>query len=93
MSVVVVADIDGGTQEMYEQVSSQALADGLPEGHQIHIAGPTDTGWRVINVWDSEEAFKKFREEKLIPALEAAGEGDRIEQDIKVQEVHRLITN
>lgn len=26
----------------------------------MHVAGPTDGGWRVIDVWESEEAFQRF---------------------------------
>jgi hypothetical protein len=40
--------------------------DQLPEGCVDHIAAPMDGGWRVITVWDSEEQFKQFRDEKLI---------------------------
>ncbi|MBA3434567.1 MAG: hypothetical protein H0U08_10795, partial [Actinobacteria bacterium] len=25
-------------------------------------AGPTDNGWRVVDVWESEEAFQRFGE-------------------------------
>ena len=51
-----------------------------------------DWGWRVITVWDSEEAFKRFREEKLIPALlEARGE-ETVAPNIETNPVHRLMT-
>jgi hypothetical protein len=93
MAVVVVAEIEGGTQELYEAVSGKAMPGGqLPEGGQIHIAGPTENGWRVITVWDSEEQFDRFRAESLIPALQQAGEEGRIAPKIEVNPVHRLIT-
>jgi hypothetical protein len=93
MAVVVVAEIEGGGQDTYEKVSSQAMeGDQLPDGCQLHIAGPTEGGWRVITVWDSEDQFNSFRNEKLIPALQAAGEGDRVAPNITANEVHRLIT-
>jgi hypothetical protein len=93
MAVVVVAEIEGGNQDFYEQVSGKAVeGGGLPEGGLVHIAGPTDDGWRVITVWDSEDHFHQFRNEKLLPALrEVAGEG-AIAPDIKVDAVHNLIT-
>ena len=44
------------------------MPDGnLPDGCQVHIAGPTETGWRVITVWDSDDQFQQFRDETLIP--------------------------
>ena len=93
MAVVVVAETEGGSQEMYDKVSSQAMeGDQLPDGCQLHIAGPTENGWRVITVWDSEEQFQQFRNEKLIPALQAAGEGDRVAPNITANPVHRVFT-
>ena len=65
----------------------------LPDGCQVHIAGPIENGWRVITVWDSEERFQQFRDEKLIPTLrrEVGGE-DRIAPSIGADEVYKLIT-
>ena len=37
-------------------------ATGRPTGFCPHCAGPTDDGWRVIDVWESEEAFQRFGE-------------------------------
>jgi hypothetical protein len=93
MAVVVVAEIEGGNQEIYEQVSGKAAPGGqLPDGAKVHIAGPTENGWRVITVWDSEEQFSRFRDESLMPALRESGEGDRIAPRIQAEPVHRLIT-
>lgn len=93
MAVVVVAEIEGGNQDFYEQVSGKAMPEGqLPEGCQVHIAGPTEGGWRVITVWDSEDQFHQFRNEKLIPGLQEAGAEDRVAPKINANPVHRLIT-
>jgi hypothetical protein len=92
MAIVVVADTEGGNRDFYEQVSSRAMPEGeLPDGAKVHIAGPTEGGWRVITVWDSEEQFEAFRNERLIPALRDAG-GEGVAPDITVNQVHRLIT-
>lgn len=90
MSVVIVSEFEGGNQEVYEQVSAKVLPDGqLPGGQQVHIAGPVENGWRVISVWDSEEQFQRFREERLLPALQESGQGQVV---ANVQPVHRLLT-
>ena len=66
MAVVIVNEMEGGNQEMYDQVNPKVMEGGnLPEGCQLHIAGPYESGWRVITVWDSEERFQQFRDEKL----------------------------
>jgi heme-degrading monooxygenase HmoA len=64
----------------------------VPEGCQVHIAGPVDNGWRVITVWDSEEQFQQFRDEKLIPAIREIGAEDRIAPEVTSNPVHKLIT-
>ena len=93
MAVVIVNEIEGANQDFYEQVNPKVMPGGqLPDGCQVHIAGPIDQGWRVISVWDSEEQFQQFRDEKLIPAIREAGGEDRIAPEIKTSPVHNLIT-
>jgi hypothetical protein len=93
MAVVIVNEMEGGSQDLYDQVNPKVLEGGnLPDGCQLHIAGPCENGWRVITVWDSEERFQQFREEKLIPAWrEVAGE-DGVAPSISADPVHNLIT-
>ena len=50
-----------------------ARADA-PAGGIFHCAGPSPNGgWRVIEVWESEEDAMRFRNERLMPAFEAVG--------------------
>jgi hypothetical protein len=44
-----------------------------PEGARLVMAGPGDRGWRVVGVWDSEEAFERFYTERLTPAYADIG--------------------
>jgi hypothetical protein len=37
-----------------------------------HVAGPTSTGWRVVEVWESQEMADQFFTDKLQAALERA---------------------
>ncbi len=62
------------TQEQYDAVVEQLnLAESLPEGWIFHAAGPTeDGGWRVVEVWESQEAADAFFQE-LGPVLQNAG--------------------
>jgi hypothetical protein len=63
------------TEEQAEQVYAHLRSTGPvpPEGVRVMIAGPADPGWRVISVWDSEEARDRFFAERLARAYEAAG--------------------
>jgi hypothetical protein len=94
MAVVVSTVAPGLTADMYEAVSAKVMSgDQLPEGCQVHIAGPVEQGWRVITVWDSRERFDRFREEKLLPAIrELAGDDGPPDVAPEVNPVHRLLT-
>jgi hypothetical protein len=93
MAVVIANVLKGGDQDFYDQVNPKVMPGGkLPDGCQVHIAGPVDDGWRVITVWDSEEQFQQFRNEKLIPAIREIGAEDRIAPEITSNPVHKLIT-
>ena len=48
---------------------AQRLVDG---GILSHAAGPTDDGWRVVDVWESEEAFQRFGQ-VIGPILQEVG--------------------
>jgi hypothetical protein len=39
-----------------------------PTGLILHAAGPTDEGFRIVDVWESEEAWDRFRAERLSSA-------------------------
>jgi hypothetical protein len=95
MSVVVSAVAPGFSAEMYEAVTGRAMpGDQLPAGCKLHIAGPVEQGWRVITVWESREAFDRFREEKLLPAFrEVAGEAPPPAAEPEVNPVHKLIAS
>jgi hypothetical protein len=94
MAVVVVNEMEGGSQDIYDQVNPKVMPGGkLPDGCQLHIAGPIENGWRVITVWESDERFQQFRDEKLIPALREVGGEERIAPQINTSPVHNLMTS
>jgi hypothetical protein len=93
MSVVVSAVAPGLNAEMYEAVSGRVMpGDQLPEGCELHIGGPVEGGWRVITVWESPEAFRRFREEKLLPAIREVSGGEPPPMEPEVNPVHKLLT-
>ena len=92
MAVVIVNEIEGGSQELYDRVNPKVMPGGqLPDGCQVHIAGPIENGWRVITVWESDERFQQFRDESLLPALREAGNEERIAPSIAADPVHNLL--
>ena len=81
MAIGVLFEFPGVTQAQYEEVLDQfmgrgrqfnKLADWPIRGALMHMAGPTPQGWRVVDVWESEEAFRRFGE-VLMPTLVKMG--------------------
>lgn len=58
MSYLIVEDV-AASWEQYAPVAS-ALAGPAPAGLIVHAAGPTDEGFRVVALWESEEAWRRF---------------------------------
>lgn len=71
MAVAVVIDVPNGNQQFYDQIIPTLFPEGkLPEGWVLHVAGPTETGWRIVNVVPSQEGFEAFAHESLGPILQ-----------------------
>ena len=71
MSYVVVEDV-AASWEHYRRFA-EALAGPIPAGLIVHAAGPTDEGFRIVGVWESEEAWRGFLTDRLGEG--AAGDG------------------
>jgi hypothetical protein len=50
----------------------EAVGDWPVEGLLVHIAGQSEKGFRVVDVWESEAAFRRFGE-KLMPIMKEIG--------------------
>ncbi|WP_405651652.1 hypothetical protein [Streptomyces sp. RK9] len=83
MAIIVTIDIPGVGQELYDACVSRltdggeftSVADIPAPGLIAHAAGPVDGGWRVVDVWESEEAFESFGK-ILQPILADLGHAD-----------------
>ena len=77
MAFGVVHHFAGGTKEQYD-ASVAAVHPGkdrLPDGQIFHAAGPSAGGWTIIAVHDSKESWERFRDQTLVPRLQAGIEG------------------
>jgi hypothetical protein len=81
VAVPVVLVFEGITQEQYEESvrrltggksRMESPADWPVEGLLAHIPGPGERGFRVVDVWESQEALDSFAE-KLMPILQDIG--------------------
>jgi hypothetical protein len=75
MALCMIVENPHQSREQAEQVMAHVRSSGPvpPEGARLVLAGPADPGWRVISVWDSEEARDRFFAERLAPAYRDAG--------------------
>ena len=73
MAIVLVFEGAGLSQAQYDQVRKEVSPDNKPPaGMLYHVAAPMATGWRVVEVWESQAAADKFFQEKLAQALPKA---------------------
>jgi hypothetical protein len=68
MPIAQIIEMPGAGVREYEQAWTLIHPDGRwPDGQLSHIAGPGPAGFRVIDVWESAEAFERFERDVLAP--------------------------
>jgi hypothetical protein len=73
MAVAMIVDNPHGSREVYDRIRELIGLEGAAGGI-CHLAGPSPQGgWRVVEVWESEQDAKRFYEERVRPAAEAVG--------------------
>ena len=77
MAFAIVHNFEGGTKEQYETTVAAVHPgkDKLPDGQIFHAAGPSEGGWTIIAVHESKESWERFRDQTLLPRLQAGVEG------------------
>ena len=71
MAYAFVKDV-AASWELYQRIATPTV-EPLPKGLLLHVAGPTDEGFRVINVWTSDHDWRRLQRERLAPAIAALG--------------------
>jgi hypothetical protein len=80
MPIVAVFQSPSFTREQYDESVRrltgknrvESPADWPAQGLLAHIAGEGESGFRVVDVWESEEGFNRFGE-TLMPILQELG--------------------
>ena len=74
MAVGIRQKIAGVGAAQIDRLNAGIDPDGdPPEGILFHASGPVDGGWGVIDFWESRAHFDRFAQERIAPALAAAG--------------------
>jgi hypothetical protein len=101
MAVVLVHQGPSITQEKYEEIAARVrkLTDGNSKsrmespsdwpvaGLLVHAAGQGESGFRVVDVWESEEACNQFGE-ILAPILREVG----VDEQPEVYPAHTFVS-
>jgi len=93
MAYAVVHFFPEGTKEQYENTIAvvHPRRDELPSGQIYHAAGPSDGGWTVVAIHQSEADWESFRDGTLLPKLQAGIPGGFTSQpQEQTFEVHNL---
>ena len=74
MAVARLALFPEGTQQQHE-----AVVEGLGDAHThapgrlLFAAGPTDEGWQILQVWESQDQLEQWVQDNLGRAFAHAG--------------------
>lgn len=85
----------GGTQQQYEAsiAAVHPSRDALPEGQIFHAAGPSEGGFTITAVHDSQASWERFRDEILMPRMQAGIGGGFTSQPVETSfSVSNLLT-
>jgi hypothetical protein len=91
MAVVVIQEFEATVDE-YDKVTEKIdPQSNPPEGLVLHCGADIGGGkMKVVDIWDSADAFQTFADARLGPAVgEVMGE-DASEPQIEIQELHDL---
>ncbi len=84
---------DDRSTENYDGVKERLNVEAdPPAGLIVHTAGFTGRGtFRIFDVWESEQDWQRFREERLMPAVQPVVEGGATPPTEYTYELHDLV--
>ena len=92
MTVLMTHFWPGGTEEQYRaMIAVVHPPDGLPDGQLHHAAGPTEGGYLISVLWDSQEGADAFVSGVLMASMPVEGGFDG-HPDERIAEISNLET-
>jgi len=72
MIYVTTPDVSGLTADEYRKVLDEAGVEVHPAANiYLHLTSEIPGGFRILEIWDSQEAFRDFLKERFGPAHRA----------------------
>ena len=75
-TIVAFFDIPGFTQKNYDDILTELEMNGVfppKEGLLSHVSFQKGDNWCVVDVWESEQQFMAFGQERLFPIFAKLG--------------------
>ena len=89
MAIAMRLSWAGITPEQYEEARERVGWErDVPEGAIFHAVLFTDEGAQVGDVWESEELFRRFAEQRLMPVI--AEMGIESQPQIQIERLHGI---
>lgn len=87
MAVMMVSEVKGQSPQGYDGLLA-ALDNALRQspGFIMHISHPCETGWRIVEVWESREDAAQFFAAHVAPKLP-----DGIRPKLSFQPLHNVV--
>jgi hypothetical protein len=78
MAIVVRVVVDPAGQDAHDRLGEAVEAGisrlgGPPDGLMVHLGYPSGDGFVILDAWRSEDAFQRWHEDILAPALAQTG--------------------
>lgn len=92
MAVLVTQQV-AATEEQYRAVNDAVETQASPPaGLIVHTGGPIGDGeLRVVDIWESAEAFQTFATERLAPAIAQVMGHDAPRPSVEISELYDVI--
>ncbi|MEZ4617358.1 MAG: hypothetical protein R2867_17870 [Caldilineaceae bacterium] len=69
MAIIQVHELPGMTGNSTNRHYVRSSSRGPPPGSSLHAGGPMEGGWRIVEVWESEEAADRFYGSELFQQM------------------------
>ena len=95
MAVAVVQewrqDVSDRSTTNYDALTERLQQGEAIDGRLVHTAGFSSSGFRIFEVWESEEQFHRFVRDRLVPLLADLGAADAAQPETEVYELHAFV--
>jgi hypothetical protein len=91
VAIVMQLEWPGATLDDYDAVMEALGLDAdPPAGGLVHVCGEEGGTLRIVDVWESEDAWNAFFGSRLGPALEKTGLAEKGRPDVRVYPLHNV---